>query len=184
VEATSLSLLERLGRPTDQSAWRRFVELYTPLLLAYGRRLGLSADDAADLAQEVLVHMVGRLADFAHDGRRSFRAWLKVVARNCWLNRRDRHRACRLDAVPEPAVADDAEAVIERDYLHSVARRALRLMQTDFEPATWRACWETAVEGRPAAEVAAELGLTAGAVYVARSRVLARLRQELAGLVE
>jgi RNA polymerase sigma-70 factor (ECF subfamily) len=184
VESTSLSLLQRLHRADDQDAWRRFVDLYTPLLLTCGRRLGLSADDAADLVQDVLVILVRQLPHFIHDGKHSFRAWLKTVVRNCYLNQRPRRPAVPLEAVPEAAVADGAADVIEQDYLHSVSKRALKLMQTDFEPTTWRACWETVVEGRTAAEVAAELGLSVGAVYVARSRVLARLRRELQGLME
>lgn len=184
MDSTSLSLLERLRQPLEQGAWQRFVDLYTPLLLAYARRLGLPAQDAADLVQEVLLILVRQLPRFVHDGQHSFRGWLRTVARNCWLNHCRRRRLVPLDTNDEPASPDSAEEFIEREYLHSLARRALKLMQTDFEPTTWKACWETAVEGRSAAEVAAELGITPGAVYVARSRVLARLRQELQGLME
>ncbi|MBY0233110.1 MAG: sigma-70 family RNA polymerase sigma factor [Gemmataceae bacterium] len=184
MDSTSPSLLERLRLPGEDAAWRRFVELYTPLLLACGRRLGLRPDDAAELAQDVLALLVQKMPGFVHDGASSFRAWLRTVVRNRWLDRRARHPAAPLDHVPEPSVPDPVEELIERDHLGSVARRALALMRTDFEPATWRACWETAAEGRPVAEVAAELGLSAGAVYVARSRVLARLREELRGLVD
>ena len=77
---------------------------------------------------------------------------------------------------------DAIAAYIEEDYRRQLVARALQLMQADFQPATWRACWELVVHGRPAREVAAELGLTPNAVYLAKARVLARLRQELAGL--
>jgi RNA polymerase sigma-70 factor (ECF subfamily) len=184
VDSTSLSLLERLHQPDEQAGWQKFVDLYTPLLFACGRRLGLSHDEAADLVQDVLVILVQQLPHFVHNGRQSFRGWLKTVVRNCWLNRRPHVRRPPLDAVAEPATPDPVGELIERDYLHSLSTRALQLMQTDFEPTTWQACWQTAVEGRPAAEVAAELGLSVGAVYVARSRVLARLRAELQGLME
>ena len=63
-------------------------------------------------------------------------------------------------------------------------RRALELMQADFQPTTWKACWEYAVQGRPAEEVARELDTTVAVVYAAKSRVLRRLRQELAGLLD
>jgi len=76
------------------------------------------------------------------------------------------------------------EAIWEAEYRQQVAHRALELMQTDFEPATWKACWEVVVVGRRVAEVAAELGMTPGAVFAAKFRVLARLREELAGLVD
>ncbi len=76
------------------------------------------------------------------------------------------------------------EAIWEAEYRQQVAHRALELMQTDFEPATWKACWEVVAAGRRVAEVAAELGMTPGAVSAAKFRVLARLREELAGLVD
>jgi RNA polymerase sigma-70 factor (ECF subfamily) len=81
-------------------------------------------------------------------------------------------------------VPDAAEAVWEAEYRQHLVGQAVRLMQGDFQPATWKACWGLVVEGRPVAEVAAELGLTLDAVYAARSRVLRRLRQELAGLLD
>jgi RNA polymerase sigma-70 factor (ECF subfamily) len=82
------------------------------------------------------------------------------------------------------ADGDPADAAEERDYRRYLVGRALRIMQADFQPATWKACWELVIAGRPAAEVAAELGLNVAGVYAARHRVLGRLRQELAGLFE
>ena len=79
---------------------------------------------------------------------------------------------------------DDAEAISAAEYHRELARRALRLMQAEFAPTTWKACWETVVQGRSADDVARELGLSENAVYIARCRVLRRLRQELSGLVE
>ena len=76
------------------------------------------------------------------------------------------------------------EAWWEAEYRQHLTNRALRLMQADFQPATWQAFWEQVVVGRPAADVAAELGLTPGAVYAARFRVLDRLRRELAGMLD
>ena len=82
------------------------------------------------------------------------------------------------------AAPDPFDSLIETEYRQQLAMRALELMQADFQPATWKACWEHAACGRPAAEVAAELGLTVNAVYLATSRVLRRLRQELEGLLD
>jgi RNA polymerase sigma-70 factor (ECF subfamily) len=81
-------------------------------------------------------------------------------------------------------VPDTAQAFWETEYRQMLAARALEIMRAEFEPATWQACWETVVSGRPAAEVASELGLTTNAVYLARSRVLRRLRCELQGLLD
>ena len=85
---------------------------------------------------------------------------------------------------PEAEIPDGAEAFWETEYRQELARRALRLIQTEFAPTTWKACWETVVHGRPTQEVAQELGISENAVYVAKCRVLRRLRQELSGLVE
>src|SRR5262249_5695765 len=78
----------------------------------------------------------------------------------------------------------EAEAIEEEEHRRYLVDRALRLMQADFEPSTWKACWEYVVNSRPPAEVAAELGITVNAVHLAKARVLRRLRQELAGLLE
>jgi len=82
------------------------------------------------------------------------------------------------------AGADDMESLWEAEYQQHLVGQALRIMRTDFQETTWKACWETLVAGRPAAEVAAELGLSENAVFVARCRVLRRLREELAGLLD
>jgi RNA polymerase sigma-70 factor (ECF subfamily) len=187
-EATPSSLLERLKDPGTVDAWPRFVQLYTPLLFEWARRAGLQAPDAADLVQDVFATLLRKMPTFTYDKQRSFRAWLRTVLLNKW---RDRVRAPRpvvLDPTASPfagAAADDgAEVLAEAEYRRHLARRAMELMRTDFRPETWRACWLTVAEGRPAAEVAAELGMTVGAVYAATCRVLGRLRQELGGLLD
>lgn len=83
---TPASLLERLRQPAPESAWTRFVQLYTPLLFFWARRLGLRDADAADLVQDVLVLLVRKLPEFSYDRNKSFRAWLRTVTLNCWRN--------------------------------------------------------------------------------------------------
>jgi RNA polymerase sigma-70 factor (ECF subfamily) len=187
-EVTSASLLERLRDPREQTAWKHFVQLYTPLLFRWARGAGLQPQDAEDLVQDIFTTLVERLPGFRYDEHKSFRAWLRTVTLNKW---RDRHKA-RVPAAHDQqagvlaaqAGPDPAELRAEAEYRGELARRALELMQKDFQPTTWKACWETIAEGRPAAEVAAELGLTVSAVYCANCRVLGRLRQELAGLLD
>jgi RNA polymerase sigma-70 factor (ECF subfamily) len=178
---TSTALLDRLRQPSDAEAWTRFLELYTPLLYRWSRRLGLQDADAADLVQDVFAVLLRKLPAFEFDRQRSFRGWLHTVLLNHW---RDHPRRLLAPLTVEPAVADPAEEMREAEYRRYLVDRALRLMRSDFEPPTWRACWECVANGRPAAEVAAELGLSLAAVYIARSRVLRRLRQELTGLLE
>ncbi len=187
-EATPASLLERLRDPAEKDAWARFVRLYSPLLFRWARGTGLQPQDAADLVQDVFATLVEKMPTFVYDKQKSFRAWLRVLTLNKWRDRVKGKVPVALDPAATPlaglAAADPAEALAEAEYRGHVARRALRLMRSDFRHETWTACWMTAVEGRPAAEVAAELGLTVGAVYAANCRVLGRLRQELAGLLD
>ena len=184
MHSTPASLLDRLRSPADAAAWARFVHLYTPFLYHWARRHGLDAADTADLVQEVFVQLLRALPAFAYDPARSFRAWLAAVVGNKWreLNRRRRPQTVPAAALANrPGPADDFD---DREYRSHVAGRALRLIQAEFVPATWKAFWGVVVEGRPADAVAAELGITPNAVYLARGRVLRRLRAELAGLVE
>jgi RNA polymerase sigma-70 factor (ECF subfamily) len=181
MEKTPASLLERLRGPMDPEAWGRFVELYTPLLLTWARRLGLHDGDAADLVQDVFVLLLRKLPAFHYNRRQRFRAWLWTVTRNRWAATKRQARP-GLPLAAEPAAGDVAAEVEEQEYRHSLISRALQLMRAEFQPATWQAFWQCAVCDRPAAEVASELGLTVAAVYAARSRVLRRLRQDLRGL--
>jgi RNA polymerase sigma-70 factor (ECF subfamily) len=187
---TPLSLLKRLRDPVQResaaAAWAEFVELYTPLLYSWATRLGLQPADAADLVQDVFVVLVRKLPDFEYDPQKSFRAWLRTVLINRWRDR-EKHAAVvsqHKAALEQVAGPDQAALVEEAEYREVLVRRALELMQREFRPATWKACWEQVVEGRPAVEVARELGLSVNAVYVARSRVLRRLREYLDQLLD
>lgn len=185
---TPASLLERLRQPGEERAWVRFVELYTPLLYHWARRrVGLSPEESADLVQEVFTLLVKKLPELAYDPRKSFRGWLRTVLLNKWREGQRRRQVQTVpagDALADVAAPDDASLLDDAEYRQLLARRALQLMQADFQPATWKACWELVVVGKPAAQVAAELGISPNAVYLAKSRVLQRLRQELAGLFE
>jgi RNA polymerase sigma-70 factor, ECF subfamily len=184
MNTTSVSLLERLRQPSSGEAWERFVRLYTPLLLHWARRAGLQEQDAADLVQDVLVVLVRKMPEFQYKRDRTFRGWIRTVLLNKWRDRPRRVAPVPLDYDIEPMAQPDGDCLEEREYRLYVMGRAMQLIEVDFEPATWRACWETAVAGRPAADVAAELRISVNAVYLAKSRVLNRLRQDLAGLLD
>lgn len=185
MEPTPISLLERLRHAPDDAAWRRLVHLYTPLLFAWARRAGESEHDAADLVQDVFAILVRWLPQFQLEPGAHFRGWLRTVTLNKLRERKRREALVRhVPLAAEPALPDDVEAFWEDDYRRALTKRALQIMQVDFEPTTWKACWEHVAEGRPAAEVGRELGISENAVYIARCRVLRRLRQELHGMLE
>ncbi|MFN4259113.1 MAG: RNA polymerase sigma factor [Gemmataceae bacterium] len=186
MSSTPASLLERLRRPDPDEAWRRFVDLYTPLLYYWTRRAGLQSADAADLVQEVFALLLSKLPEFAYDSQRSFRSWLRTITLNKWHElhrcRQPTHKGER--RLADVTIPNEMAELDDADYRHHLARRALRLMQAEFSEPVWRSCWQTVVEGRPAAEVAQQLGISVDAVYAAKSRVLRRLRHELQGLLE
>jgi len=185
---TPASLLERLKRTDNQDAWRRFVQLYTPLIYRWASRAGLRQNEAADLVQEVFLVLVEKLREFQYDGNRSFRAWLKTVTLNKWREQlRRRLPGAKIIAdnnLPEAECPNLTDLFEENEYRRYLVRCAMQIVQADFEPVTWTAWCAFVVEGRPAKDVAAELGLSVNAVYLAKGRILARLREELNGLVE
>jgi RNA polymerase sigma-70 factor (ECF subfamily) len=188
MHTTPVSLLERVRSPGEQLAWGRFVEMYTPLLYYWSCRMGLQESDAADLVQEVFAILVVKLPEFVYDRKKSFRGWLRTILYNKWRDKQRRIAAeppmqggsglADQPGPPEPATFWEIE------YRQQLVGRALELMQSEFQPTTWRACWEVVVSGRPVAEVARELGITVDSVYAAKSRVLRRLRKELEGLLD
>ena len=188
MDSTSVSLLRRLHTDEKEIAWERFVELYAPLIYHWTLRAGLSGDDAADCVQNVLTVLVDQLPTFIYDPKQSYRAWLRTVTVNkC----RDtlRHNATVVQSAirlgPEDAVSADAvELFSDQEYHRSLVHRAMELMQTEFEPKTWQACWGQVVAGETSSVVAQRLGMTENAVYLAKSRVLRRLRDELDGLMD
>ncbi len=187
---TRKSLLLRLADPADQQAWADFVALYEPLVHRLLRKSGLQDADLRDVAQEVFLAVSRNVARFepAH-GRGSFRGWLRTVTRNFLVNLLE-HRRCKpaagagstdmlrlLEDLPAPdaPAASVVDAELRRRLFHHAADR----VRKEFRPATWQAFWRTCVGGESMPEVARLLGMTAGAVYIARSRVIARLRKEV-----
>ncbi len=183
---TSLTLLERLQNEQDIEAWQHFVDLYTPLVYRWVCRTGIPSHSTADLVQDIFVILLRSLPRFEYDPARSFGAWLRTTTLNRCRDhlRRRQHLTVTMSSETEPTAPDDLDGLFEEEYHTYLARRALDLMQTHFEFATWKACWETVVEGRRARDVAQELGISENAVYIARGRVLRRLRDELDDLWE
>jgi RNA polymerase sigma factor (sigma-70 family) len=191
---TSATLLERLNDRSDSVAWRRLVDLYSPLIKAWLRQHGVSASDAEDLTQDVLGVVVHEVARFRHNGRvGAFRTWLRAVTTNClrrsWRSRRRRVEAASppdlvalLDQLEDPA--SDLSRRWDREHDQHVLARLLELIEPDFEATTWQAFRRQVVDGVPARAVAAELCMTVNAVLIAKSRVLSTLRRNAHGLID
>ncbi len=197
-QTTRYSLILRIADPQNHAAWLEFVTIYEPLVYNLARRKGLQDADARDLCQEVFRAVAGAARRWTPNPERgSFRGWLYRIARNRLLNslRSERRRGRAgggtdierlLEQEPDPAGNHDHESSreIDTEYRRRLFLLAARSIERDFSRSTWQAFWQTAVLSREVAVVAAELGLSAGAVYIAKSRVLARLKgrvQELAG---
>jgi RNA polymerase sigma-70 factor (ECF subfamily) len=185
--ATRPSLLVRLRDPRDAQAWQEFVRLYAPLVYRFGRRQGLQDSDAADLTQEVLGAVSGGIGRLDYDPQRgSFRGWLFTLAhrRLCELRARlrrvgrgsgDSDIALVLEECPAREDCDSWD----REYREAVFAWAAERVRPAVSATTWQAFWRTAVEGADGKAVAGELGLTVAAVYLARSRVMARLKEQV-----
>lgn len=185
---TRASLLIRLRDGTNDTAWREFMQMYGPIIYGFARNRGLQDADAADVVQDVLRSVASAIGRLDYDRQQgTFRGWLFTITRNKVFNflsaRRIRPQASGdtgtnrlLDSHPD---ASDSSELWETEYQRRIAAVAMERVKSDFQENTWRAFWLTAVEGQPAGEVAKKVGMTAGAIYVAKSRVLARLKEEV-----
>jgi RNA polymerase sigma-70 factor (ECF subfamily) len=171
----------------DAEAWWRLAHLYGPLVYGWCRRQGLQAPDCEDVVQEVFVTVVARIQDFQRQSTGgTFRGWLREITRNKlgdWLRRQKARPHPLDDRVAPPAVdrppfaePDDPAAAEDAGDLHRIA---LDLIRAEFEERSWQAFWRVAVLDQRAADVAADLGMTRNAVYLAKSRILSRLREVL-----
>ena len=186
---TRPSLLLRLRNPQDEQAWREFLEIYEPLIERLARRRGLQHADARELVQEVLVAVAGAIDRWEPDeARGSFRGWLSTIARNLTINllkREGRHTrgtgdsefARLMNEQPDPGSRHTA--LFDLEYRRRLFQFAAEQVREKFEEATWQAFWKTSVEQQSLVDVCEELGMSRGAIYVARSRVMAKLRKHI-----
>ncbi|MEO6808102.1 MAG: sigma-70 family RNA polymerase sigma factor [Isosphaeraceae bacterium] len=186
---TRPSLLIRLRDPGDERAWEEFIEIYTPLIHRLARQRGFQDADADDLTQEVFRAVAGAIDRWDPDpARGSFRAWLFRIAQNLMINflasarRRpqtlgDSGVKDLLDARVKPTPDDSSQFGLE--YRRRLFQWAAEKVRGEFREPTWQAFWMTAVDGKKAKEAANALGLSEGAVFMARSRVLARVRRTI-----
>jgi RNA polymerase sigma-70 factor (ECF subfamily) len=190
---TRQSLLLR-AQTGEEHAWQDLLDLYRPLILGWLNRQGVPAGDLEDLSQEVLLSVVKHLPGFQHSGQRgAFRSWLRTIV--C-RRTADYWRAQGADtqaqggsgatAALQQLTDPDSELNRQWDEEHDryVVHCLLDRVEEEFEPLTLQAFRRLALDGVSGTEAAQELGLSVAAVYVAKSRVLARMRQEAEGLID
>lgn len=185
---TRASLLVQIRDGDNQIAWGEFVRLYGPVIYGFARKRGLQDADAADLMQDVMRSVSAAIGRLDYDRKQgTFRGWLFTITRNKVFNflsaRRIRARGSGdtttnrlLDTQPD---GNDGSQAWELEYQRRLASLAMERVRNEFQENTWRAFVLTAVDGVAAAEAAAQVGMTPGAIYVAKSRVLARLKEEV-----
>lgn len=190
-DPTSSSLLERV-KAHDLDAWDRLVSIYSPLIFTWARKLGVRSEDADDILQEVLQAILGSIALFQHhqpDG--TFRGWLWTITRNRIRSHfKEIHEKgeavggtdayIQMQETPESEPEIDSSTALNKS--NPLLIRSLEYVQEEFEDRTWQAFWRSTVDEVPTSDVADELGMSIGAVRIAKCRVLRRLREEMKGL--
>lgn len=182
---TRYSLLVRLRDSRDDEAWSDFTAVYEPVIYQMTRRRGMQDADAREIVQEVLMSVSAAIERFDVNGEGSFRGWLSRITRNATIDRlrREAVRGETVDtsgvvrmldnAAGEECLADE----FEQDRRRQLFRFAAAEVRQRTGEANWIAFWKTSVDGATAKEVAGQLGISEGAVYVARCRILKRIRE-------
>jgi RNA polymerase sigma-70 factor (ECF subfamily) len=192
-DVTRPSLLVRIRDAHDREAWDQFVEIYAPLVYQMARRRGLQDADAADLTQDVLRSISGAVGRLDYDRcRGTFRSWLFTVTRNALHNFFDAQRRLPRGSgdsavqgwLEERPGQDEESAAWDREYQQRLLAYAADRVRPLFEESTWQAFWQTAVEGSAGKDVARNLGMSLGAVYIAKSRVLGRIKEHIQLLID
>ncbi len=186
---TRHSLIVQLKCRDNQPAWQEFVEAYEPFLKRLASRQGVPERHVADVTQQILLAIARSIDGWTDDGRdASFRRWLSTVSRNIvikFMTRERKHHATGgsdlLEVLNQIPTHPDAQLV--HQYEHELIVWAAEQVRNEFRDTSWKAFAATIIDGRPVADVAEELNVTAGSIYMSRSRILARIRTKIQKLL-
>lgn len=191
---TRASLVFRLRDRADDDAWTQFIDLYGQMIFQFVRSRGLQDADAADLVQEVLRRVGNAIDRLDYEKKKGgFRAWLFTITRNCLnthftKNKRvvgslnDSNPAGTLGQIPESK--DELSERWEFEFQKQIMSRAMQVVRPNTQPKTWAAFEMTAIQNQDIDKVCESLSMSRGAVYVARSRVTGKLRDEVKRLMD
>ena len=178
------SLILRLPDGVDAEAWEEFSAIYEPIVYRFARRNGLQDADAHELVQDVMLSVSRAVRNWVPDKRRGrFRTWLFRIAKNHLIDQLRKRRpdqgsgkTSQLAALGQVAEPQHSEQLWQDEYRREMFRSASAHVQSLVKPQTWQAFWRTAIEGQDIAFVAQSLGMSVTAVYIARCRVIHRLK--------
>ena len=182
----------RIRNPQDRKAWDQFVDIYGPVIHRFVCQQGLQNADALDLTQEVMVSVNQAISCLDYDPHKGkFRGWLYTIVRNkirnFWRRPKPGVRGSGDTSVNEllqnQTQEDDSLHQWEQEYEQQLYHWAIEQVRDKFRETTWQAFWRTAVKGNQAKDVATDLGISIGAVYIAKSRVVARLKEVIQTIV-
>ncbi|MEZ6133028.1 MAG: sigma-70 family RNA polymerase sigma factor [Planctomycetaceae bacterium] len=183
---TRLSLIARLNDPRNEPAWRHFMDIYEPFLRRLAVRQGVPERHVPDVVQQVLLAIAKSVDGWQDDGSpASFRRWLATVSRNIVIKFMTRERKQAgghggteivnlLSNIPAEPDADQVQR-----YEHELIVWAAEQVRSEFVETSWKAFWATIIEGRTVSDVAAELGVSPGSIYMSRSRIMAKIRTKV-----
>lgn len=188
MDSTPVTLLQRVARGNDPQAWQMLVEILLPSLLEWGGRMNLPPEELEDIVQDLFIHLFAVLPSFEYDKTKRFRGWLRTILKRRvidWHRRRKRKASSleSLDGPCEPYEIDIPE-LDDQEFQRWLWWAALDLVRNEFSEKTWRSFWEHTVQGRSAADVAAELKIKVDSVYVAKRRVCDLLQKRFGDILD
>lgn len=196
MDETSNSLLAGVRDSSNHAAWDTLVACYTPFVRSILLARGIKVSDLEDVMQNVLSVVVRRIPEFERQRVGSFRAWIRSICANCLL---EHYRKAKRDAKGDQGTGESKMARVLQELADPVSdlsrywdeehdayllARLLSKVEDEFRPNTFHAFRRLAIENEPVDEVASGLGITVNAAFVARSKVLKRLRQIAAGMID
>lgn len=183
---TPASLLYRLRHSDEVTVWKRFVDLYTPLLFHWSRKLNQQESDCADLVQDVFLILWRKLREFEYDSGRSFHAWLKTIFLNRFRSRLRQRPMAAIGRDPgsNSGEEDFSDRLADEDDTQYLIHQAFRLIESEFSSLQQQVFREYVLEEAAPEEVAQRHAISPGTVYGIKSKILSRLRQELQQILE